>query len=533
MARNVRIDDHADWSGGINLRADGFSLAPNESPDMLNVDVDGRGGFRLRNGVAPLNTTALGSAPNGLWVYEGNPGSGIAHIMTAYGTKLAYSTGGAAFTDVAAITQTTGLKTVAAVAQGKCYIQNGTDVPKRWDGTTGTALGVTFNDNLTAPNGGDMPIAKCIAYHLGHMWVANTTESATAYPSRVRFSHPTNVANTMGPEDWRTDDYFDLDIGTDGDEIVALVPFQERLFVFKRKSIYMVVGVDESDFQVVTVSRSAGAIGQQAVVATEQGIFFFDWPTGVHVLRGNAPEYVFSNLRPAIDEGSIPDTYSSGICLGYSARRVYVSVPWGSSTKNARTFVYDTTIGKSGSWMVYDLPLGVMAEYKPKDTGSQLFAIDASTAASRGLRVLKLNQISQPHDNFGLGTTVAISSYLVTPWYEQGSPAVKKKYRRPIIVASDQAEGVIVVDVFKDFDGFTRTSTFNLDTDAVGAVLVWDTGQWDVDSWGASTVDRDTAMVGQPLGLGRAVQLKFTGPTAKVPWAIRSLSLIFIPRRVR
>ena len=32
------------FSGGLNLRSDQFNLAPNESPEMLNVDVDPRGG---------------------------------------------------------------------------------------------------------------------------------------------------------------------------------------------------------------------------------------------------------------------------------------------------------------------------------------------------------------------------------------------------------------------------------------------------------------------------------------------------------
>src|SRR5262245_62300540 len=36
--------------GGLNLRASQFELADNESPDLLNVDIDPRGGFYTRHG---------------------------------------------------------------------------------------------------------------------------------------------------------------------------------------------------------------------------------------------------------------------------------------------------------------------------------------------------------------------------------------------------------------------------------------------------------------------------------------------------
>ena len=39
------------FSGGLNFRSDQFNLAPNESPDLLNVVVDPRGGVRMRDGV--------------------------------------------------------------------------------------------------------------------------------------------------------------------------------------------------------------------------------------------------------------------------------------------------------------------------------------------------------------------------------------------------------------------------------------------------------------------------------------------------
>ena len=56
-------DRYDDFTGGLNLRADQFQLAKNESPDMLNVEIDPRGGVFSRGGMHRLNTTAV----NGTW----------------------------------------------------------------------------------------------------------------------------------------------------------------------------------------------------------------------------------------------------------------------------------------------------------------------------------------------------------------------------------------------------------------------------------------------------------------------------------
>ena len=50
MPRNYYLQALESFSGGLNLRSDQFNLAQNESPDLLNVDVDPRGGVRLRKG---------------------------------------------------------------------------------------------------------------------------------------------------------------------------------------------------------------------------------------------------------------------------------------------------------------------------------------------------------------------------------------------------------------------------------------------------------------------------------------------------
>ena len=51
-----RYEEKSDFTGGLNFRADQFNLGGNESPAMLNVEVDPRGGIRRRDAVTKINS---------------------------------------------------------------------------------------------------------------------------------------------------------------------------------------------------------------------------------------------------------------------------------------------------------------------------------------------------------------------------------------------------------------------------------------------------------------------------------------------
>src|SRR5215207_3373652 len=48
MPNRLRPLNVVDFTGGINLRPEAFQLQPNELPDMLNMEVDPRGGINTR-----------------------------------------------------------------------------------------------------------------------------------------------------------------------------------------------------------------------------------------------------------------------------------------------------------------------------------------------------------------------------------------------------------------------------------------------------------------------------------------------------
>ena len=64
-----RYDEKSDFTGGLNLRADQFNMGETESPSLLNVSVDPRGGVRRRNGVTKVNATELSNEVNRLMTH--------------------------------------------------------------------------------------------------------------------------------------------------------------------------------------------------------------------------------------------------------------------------------------------------------------------------------------------------------------------------------------------------------------------------------------------------------------------------------
>lgn len=507
----IGVINVSDFTGGLNLRRDPFQLAANESPELMNVDVDPRGGFRQRKVVTPFGN-ALAADAHSLLAYQTTTGTN--QIIVGVGTTV-YRGTGSTWTSIA--TQANSNRCRGVTFKDVLYVQNGTDQPLRWDGSTASRLAQTFNDTDT-PNNGDMPIGKCITVWMGCVWVANLSESGPK-PNRVRFSHPNF------PEDFKSWQFFDVDTGSDGDVITALVPYGDRLLIFKKRSVHAVYGTSPDTFSVLPVSQEVGAVSQEAVVNTDVGVFFMSWPEGVFSYRGRAPEWVFERLFPAIQDGSISDANQDKITLGWGNRRLWVSVPFSSSTPN-RCLVLDPTLGKYGAWVQYDLPLGPFHEWTPP--GSDTIFLGAGVGKSR-LVMLDQNGAA---DNFGAGDA-HVTSYYRTRWVDMGQAATYKRWKRPDIVLRGGTTATMEVDAFLDYDPSTALRHFRVSSTADPATLVWGTGQWGVGVWGRNDQARNAIARGAPLGSARSVALKFVGPTTNSEWGVNSIAFKVIPKKVR
>ncbi len=103
MARNIIFALKSDFTGGLNFRADQFQLADNESPDIINMEIDPRGGMFTRAGIQFKHTTPIGVSqttwnPKSLFYYDGTGGRLIL-LSTGYNGagqegEVHWSTGG-------------------------------------------------------------------------------------------------------------------------------------------------------------------------------------------------------------------------------------------------------------------------------------------------------------------------------------------------------------------------------------------------------------------------------------------------------
>ena len=542
MYQRIRVFDVVDFTGGLNLATDAFKLAPNESPEMMNVDVDRRGGFQVRRGVAPYASGELPNDPKNLWSYVYQSSK---YVIVQTGADLRWSTGGTftAMTGMGSATETCR----SATFNFNNYVVRGDAAVVKIVGSTASTTNATFafNDDIKAPTTNNVPRAKLICAHSGYMWVANTIESGVAKTCRIRWSHPNN------PENWRTDDYIDIDIGKDGDEITALMPVGDHLLVCKRDSMYAIYGYDFNTFSVVNISNTIGCVSQEACANTQMGVAVFDHNLGVHMYNGkNSVQWEFSQIYPALRDDLIPQSQVNDVQMGWLNGRLWVGVPWYESTAvRGATFVWSPMARQGGSWTRYDLKTG------PFLSGHMLNEYCCAMEGTH--RVMAVDQ-EEWGDDFGAGSLSVINAWYRTKWFDAGQASMKKRWKRMEAVMQAEYPYELPVTVHFDFDSNSSSKTFKLKTTAANTAdddAYWGDGttratdtNWGTDSDVVSASEgifaesgvRGAVDRGNGLGLCKSVSLTFGGPVAKqgttdVPvfWGIDALVFKFVPRRIR
>lgn len=540
--RVLRTDD---FTGGLNLRADPFQLAENESPDMLNVDVDPRGGVFRRGGSVAYNPTRIGLINDGSFTprrmfswQTATPqlmvaGSGTVYYATGTSftsTTITYT--GADGPTFAPWNGTTPTGTPVAALYVACG--QGTANIAKWDGSAKTNLTASgtgaWQTSLASPTTGYAPRADFIATHVDRMWVASTYENAAGYPNRVRFSHPNF------PESWREQDYIDIVSGGSG--ITALVPFNGALLVFKKNSVHAIYGYDTDTFQVVTLTEAIGAVNSNCVVATERGLFMFSWPDGLFMFDGNGFIDLFEKLRPMVALNQINATMTGQMWVSFCNNRLWLSLPTGTATYPTFNYVYDPT---TQSWTRYTFGSG-------KRGLAGLVTFITSTGTKFNLGLTATNALVVEVDRYDIYTDTQthvgatnFESYYTTKWHDAGVISAKKMWRRPdMIVTQPTVDTTLLVQVYHNWEEATVKRSHQVLIDAgTQNALVWNAigsepdgiAGWGEAPWGANAEGAQFKKASN-LGLARAVQLKITGEVAK-PWGINSISYKYVPRRVR
>lgn len=543
-----KVQFFSDFTGGLNLQTEIQNLRLNEVAAVWDIDFNPRGGFRVRNG---LNYVVRNSGIfKGTGFYD-NTGAYILGqvslgtdciigVSAQQGTtdRLLWSWDGASLTYYShVVTDNSSVNNDSFVRyatwNSKLYLANcwssGSLRALRRTGSafaTQTVLTNSWNNDYTAPAGGNMPLARLVANHQGHMWVADTVESATRYRHRVRFSHP------LQGEDWAEADYFDIDNSDASDQITALIPFRDMLLVFKRRSVYAVFGYDRDSFVVERVSGAAGAAGPEAVDVSENGVYWWSSDGDVMFFDGSRITGLGERIKTAT---TYWNSLASTVRVCWAEGRVWVT--W-TSNGASDCFVFDPAIGKQGAWTRYSAGITSLCWYRRVDTynPNSIFCLsDVSTASTEFL--YDINSETKEADDIGtisvgVPAEVEIVGELRTSWFTGNDTALKKSFKRLNVTAAAKEPCELMVDVYLDYNTnqVTKTLTMPFTIDAAGTL--WGTGVWGTNTWGDAGSQYLFDRL-QSVGRGRAVQFVFRMENNQSRWWVDSFTLPYIEKFYR
>jgi len=309
--------------GGLNTRDASSDIADNESQDLLNVDFANAGGVLKRSGTNIVgndkgNTKVLG-------LHSAYYGNGSAHLLMA---NQDASTSGLWYRTTGNYTEVTkdagGTKLANADCEFASFYDNTNEVVFVADGTTFQKYRPSSNtlynaDEIPGTSADNVTILKVYKNRL------YATGSSTN-PERVYYS-------ALGDGDnFSATDYFDVpsqsvtQSGKTGDPIMALTVLQNRLIIFKARSVW---SYDTRALR--QLSGAHGCVGKRAVAVSDYFAFFAD-NDGVYRLSGTSTIKVSKKIQPTWDV--IPAARIPEIAMEVFKGKLYVATAAAGATTN-------------------------------------------------------------------------------------------------------------------------------------------------------------------------------------------------------
>lgn len=535
-----------DFSGGLNLdrprgTTDDYSVTGTESPEMVNVEIDPRGGIYTRLGWQRWNTTDVVSPgswdPKAAYMHPLADGTFIVYV--ANGTSVYAAPPSGVFASLGITVGATPHLADFASWGDYVYIASGNNLQTRRRFQSAGVTSLTdahgaYNDTYTAPTGGKAPKCEYIEGHLNYLFAAGTYEGGSLVPNRIRWSHPDQV------EDWHSLDFMDINIG--GGKITGLKSFQDHLLIFKTDSVWAIYGYDSESFQLIRVSMHTGAPSPLAMSRSEDNVYFYSSATrgAVYAYDGTQIRHISTKLRKVMEE----ITDHEHVCVGFAGGRVHVSVPWNPDepTMPGSVLVYDP---ETQAWVLHRPALGTMGCVIEDSDVHHDYPMGVLHGDSGAAAVMQL------HFGQGVATDAILQDASLTPfdvrfrtgWIHAGWPERRKSWRRPrFMIAKPPLDVTIRLNIFWDYDSAAPKRTGTIAIPASGTAFWTDDGVgdggffWgDGTLWGAqaegSLIDRSEE--GKGLGVTRSIAVEFStdASTAGKSWNLNEMMLKFALRR--
>ena len=497
-----------DFSGGLNTTDQQELVLPNESPDLLNVDV-GRSGFRVRGGFQSQNYDSLWDGA--IFLGPTYFADDVLLALASDGSLLEWD--GAALTDTTEDLTDSSDRVRMAVFDSTAYFANcyesSVQKVRSWDGTTLSTLGQSWNNDYTTPDTGNMPLGKFVRSHSGHMWTANFSGAS----SRVRFSH------LQYPEAWAQADYFDLDPDDEGDVITGLERFRDRLLIFKRSGVYSVYGYDRDTFVPERVSGTNGVCSCGAMAANEKYAYWFSTSGRLMVYDGTSAVPATGALDWWSDTGRI--RHGGAHRLLWHDGRLWMRLQAGPGESVSHwMFVYDPSLG---SVVLYSPDVSDLVSWPKVGSDADplfLFADDSNLYRyDRGY--------TEDSSDLGAGPVSSpIAAHFRSAWITAGETARRKKWKRPKVTSGVTGDATIRMRTYHDFSPSTVARQSERFVTGPGSAR-YGTAVYGTDTYTSDAAIRYDFEDFSSGGSAYAVQYEFSSPDNVGHWWVDSVTVPF------
>lgn len=437
--------------GGLNLKNDPEEIGFKGSIDLLNVDLDKWGRIRSRDGYDNLTASAATIRLQDIAPFYTTSGARQVLTATSDGSfnsfYRAYTTAGATIADQslagsnmfeADFTRFGGPGAEVSYASSWRFAYTQAHAVYKWNGTIWAATTVV-------QNGAD-PYMLEVKADDNRLVGAFTNDQF----SRVGFSNP------GVPETWTNADYVSLTPG-DGERIMALVAWREKVFAFKETKFFVFGTTSTSDtgtpvFNYRPVSSGVGTVARRCAVATPLGVYFLS-RRGIYKTTGDDPILISRDVDP-IFRGGASSIFTGGVLnhaainkcqLAWHDERLYFAYPSGSSTSNDRLLVFDP---ETENWILWNIGVNGLTSFRVGDFTEMIFTYASGS-----------NHIGRISSSFTTDDGTSIASHYQTGWSEVEGRAQRLNEDSFVRGLALRGTGDVTTSVFTDYATSDADST--------------------------------------------------------------------------
>lgn len=509
-SKNIENIQYDNLGKGVNLFTRDTMINDQESADAIDVWSVGKNSIAKRPGTALALTLPTSAAVMGLGTYY----NGSTRELLAMSGGVLYrcdpvlGTATAATAAVAsAAAWTTNLRTDMCQAGGYVFIQNGTDVLRKFSGTT-----VTNQTNGV--------IGKWLIYYKASLWTGGNTgagNEARLYRSGTDSNLGDFTNSTANP--FATSVYVSKD---DGQKLSGFFKHQDFLYPVKERSLWR-ASQDTTTAATITlelVDPARGCDSHFSIDTVENDNFMFNekgvYATGyepniLDQIRTNILSLRIDSKIKSIEKANLDDVVAL-----YHDNHYYLSYASGGASSNDTIMVYDR---QRLGWWEWTAGANCFSEFKDSTGETKLYF--GSSAAD--------GKIYYFDSTLKADNGVAFPTNWKSPKFSFKNYA-QSKYFLTMLLYFAKTAGTITYSVYVD-GTLVRTDTVAIGNTGFSGMGIEDVGVEDMGVGGGSLELSDSGggdIVKIPINkTGRNIQIQIEDNTSTQGWELNSIEVQF------